>query len=96
MSKTNTGKQQLREVLEQDPDHPVEIALRKAKTLGQLERLAGIETQQDRAAFWLQFASLRNRASVAGKAELKRIIRNKARSDDYQATLPPERKRQYG
>ena len=96
MSNTNTGKQRQLEVLEHNPDHPVEIALRKAKTLGQLERLAGIETQQDRATFWLQFASLRNRASAAGKAELKRIIRNKARSDDVLATLPPERTRQYG
>ena len=53
-----------------------------ATTIGQLERLAGIETQMDRAAFWLTFAPLRNRGLNAGKAELKRIIRSKARRED--------------
>ena len=60
-----------------DQEDPVEVAIRKATTIGQLERLAGIETNKDRAEFWLAFAPLRNRALKAGKAELKRIIRNK-------------------
>ena len=58
-----------------DQEDPVEVAIRMA-TIGQLERLAGIETHKDRAEFWLAFAPLRNRALNAGKAELKRIIRN--------------------
>jgi len=54
-----------------------EEAIRKAKTIGQLERLAGIETNADRALFWLQFVRLKNRASKAGKEELKRMIRSR-------------------
>lgn len=48
-----------------------------AKTLGQLEALAGIKTNEDRRAFWLQFSHLRNRARKAGEIELKSIIRAK-------------------
>jgi hypothetical protein len=62
-----------------DQEDPVEVAIRMATSIGQLERLAGIATQEDRAAFWLTFAPLRNRALNAGKAELKRMIREKRR-----------------
>ena len=58
-------------------EDPIEAVIRKAKTIGQLERLAGIETNADRALFWLQFAKLKNRAAKAGKAELIRIIRDR-------------------
>ena len=64
----------MQQTLEEDP---IEAAIRKANTIGQLERLAGIETNEDRALFWLQFAELRNRAAKAGKAELIRIIRDR-------------------
>lgn len=70
----------------------VEEKIRAAKTLGQLERLAGIETSEDRTAFWLQFSHLRNRARKAGEIELKLIIRAKldgaAHGDRAQSIWP--------
>lgn len=63
-------------------DEEVEAVIQKARTIGQLERLAGIETQHDRALFWMQFVHLKNRASEAGKAELKRIIRSSFKSQE--------------
>ncbi len=70
----------------------VEEIIGAAKTLGQLERLAGIETNEDRAAFWIQFSHLRNQARKAGEIELKLIIRAKldsaAHSDRARSIWP--------
>lgn len=64
-----------------------ETIIRSAKTLGQLEWLAGIATNEDRRAFWLQFSHLRNRARKVGEIELRAIIRAKlnATPEDNQA-----------
>lgn len=63
---------------ETDLSSPVESAIAKAQTLGQLERLAGIrQDRESRLAFWLPFAAIRDsgKSMDAGAAELKRRIR---------------------
>ena len=59
-----------------------EEAIRRAGSIGALERLAGIgEAQEERAAFWLPFSKLPGTQGLdAGLAELKRIIRSNART----------------
>jgi hypothetical protein len=58
-----------------------EDAIRRAGSIGALERLAGIGTTPEaRMAFWEPFCKLPGAESLdAGVAELKRIIRGKAR-----------------
>ena len=58
-----------------------EDAIRRAGSIGALERLAGIGTTPDaRMAFWEPFCKLPAAQSLdAGVAELKRIIREKVR-----------------
>ena len=63
------------------PEHdPIEASIRAARSIGQMERLAGIgQAVEERAAFWKPFMSLPAVASLdAGVAELKRRIREQA------------------
>lgn len=61
-------------------EHPIEHELRRTRSIGDLERLAGLGTSRDdRAAFWLDFSSLPAREVLdAGCAELRRRIRSAA------------------
>lgn len=70
----------------------LEGAIRTAGSIGALEHLAGIgQTQDERSAFWLQFAQLPSYQSLdAGVAELKRMIRVKG---GCQASQAPGRRR---
>ena len=63
-----------------------EDTIRRAGSIGALERLAGIGgAAEDRAAFWQPFCKLPGAEGLdAGVAELKRIIRSNART-------PPKR-----
>lgn len=57
-------------------------AARHAVTIGDLERLAGIEQTPDaRFAFWVQFAPQKAGAFDAGKAELYRRIETRSQGD---------------
>ena len=50
-------------------------AARSAKTIGELERLAGIgSSHEERFEFWRQFAPMKDDAFDAGRAELYRRI----------------------
>ena len=63
------------------PEHdPIEASIQAARSIGALERLAGIgQAVEERAAFWAPFMSLPAVASLdAGVAELKRRIRGQA------------------
>jgi len=55
----------------------IEAKIRAAGTIGNLERLAGIEQSPDgRYAFWTTYSQLPGGQSLdAGVAELKRLIR---------------------
>ncbi|GAA5666126.1 hypothetical protein Brsp07_04635 [Brucella sp. NBRC 14130] len=56
---------------------------RHAVTIGDLERLAGIEQSHDaRFAFWVQFAPLKDGAFDAGRAELYRRIETRSQGDN--------------
>ena len=57
-----------------------EDAIRRAGSIGALERLAGIgRTHDERTAFWAPFCKLPGASGLdAGGAELKRIIRVQA------------------
>lgn len=59
------------------PEAPVEIALRKAGSIGALERLAGIGLGVDaRREFWKAFSHLpANECLDAGCGELRRRVR---------------------
>ena len=63
-----------------------EEAIRRAGSIGALERLAGIGgAPEEREAFWQPFCKLPGAQGLdAGVAELKRIIRSNART-------PPKR-----
>jgi hypothetical protein len=56
-----------------------EEAIRRAATIGELERLAGIESDlASRQAFWTPFTHLAGSAALdAGCEELRRRIRNR-------------------
>jgi hypothetical protein len=58
-------------------EHPIEHELRRTRSIGDLERLAGIgSSREDRAAFWLPFSALPARETLdAGCAELRRRVR---------------------
>ena len=63
------------------PEHdPIEASIQAARSIGELERLAGIgQAVEERAAFWAPFMSLPAAASLdAGVAELRRRIRGQA------------------
>lgn len=55
----------------------VEESIRRSSSIGELERLAGVEQHHDaRYAFWHDYSHLPGAASLnAGVAELKRRIR---------------------
>lgn len=58
-------------------------AARHAVTIGDLERLAGIEQTHDaRFAFWVQFAPHKDGAFDAGRAELYRRIETRSQGDN--------------
>ncbi len=59
------------------PEHPIEHELRLTRSIGDLERLAGVgASRDDRAAFWMAFSALPARETLdAGCAELRRRIR---------------------
>lgn len=61
-------------------EHPIEDELRGARSIGDLERLAGIgAAREHRAAFWLSFSALPAREVLdAGCAELRGRIRSAA------------------
>ena len=64
---------------EPTPD-PTEDAIRRAGSIGALERLAGIgSTQYERAAFWKPYCKMPGAEGLdAGVSELKRRIRAQA------------------
>ena len=59
------------------PTDHIEEAIRRAGSIGALERLAGIESTPDaRVSFWKSFCQLPGAQGLdAGVAELKRMIR---------------------
>lgn len=59
------------------PDAVVEEAIRRAGSIGELERLAGVgQTHAERYEFWKEYSRLSGEESLdAGVAELKRRIR---------------------
>ncbi len=61
-------------------DEQIEAKIRVAGTIGNLERLAGIDQSPDgRYAFWTTYSRLPGGQSLdAGVAELKRLIRAQA------------------
>ncbi len=61
----------------QPAEHPIEHELRRTRTIGDLERLAGIgSSREDRAAFWLVFSTLPARETLdAGCEMLRRMVR---------------------
>ena len=63
-------------VIDRNADQ-VEAAIRRSGSIGELERLAGVEQHHDaRYAFWHAYSHLPGAASLdAGVAELKRRIR---------------------
>jgi hypothetical protein len=64
------------------PD-PTEEAIRKAGSIGALERLAGIgSAQEDRVSFWTPFCKMPGAAGLdTGVLELKRRIRARAQPE---------------
>ena len=72
-----------------------EDTIRRAGSIGALERLAGIAgAAEDRAAFWQPFCKLQGAEGLdAGVAELKRIIRSNAHNSARQARRPASRPR---
>ncbi len=67
-----------------------EEAIRRAGSIGALERLAGIGgAPEERAAFWQPFCKLPGAQGLdAGVAELKRIIRTQAQTPPTRDTQP--------
>ena len=67
-----------------------EDTIRRAGSIGALERLAGIGgAAEDRAAFWQPFCKLPGAEGLdAGVAELKRIIRTHAQTPPKRDTQP--------
>ena len=63
-----------------DRHDPMEEAIRKAGSIGELERLAGIgRSDTERHAFWKDYSALPGSQGLdAGVAELKRRIRAQA------------------
>lgn len=63
--------------IEPVPEPPIEVALRKAGSIGALERLAGIGPELEaRRAFWMAYSGLPARECIdAGCAELRRRAR---------------------
>ena len=70
-----------------------EDTIRRAGSIGALERLAGIGgAAEDRAAFWQPFCKLPGAEGLdAGVAELKRIIRSNAHTPARDARKPASR-----
>ena len=70
-----------------------EDAIRRAGSIGALERLAGIGgAAEDRAAFWQPFCKLPGAEGLdAGVGELKRIIRSNAHTPARRARKPASR-----
>ena len=70
-----------------------EDAIRRAGSIGALERLAGIGgAAEDRAAFWQPFCKLPGAQGLdAGVEELKRIIRSNAHTPARRASKPASR-----
>lgn len=64
-----------------DPNDAVEAAIRRAGSIGALERLAGVgRSDAERYAFWKQYSLLPAGQTLdAGVAELKRRIRAQAK-----------------
>lgn len=69
--------QRKRPSLTEQKAEQVEEAIRRSSSIGELERLAGVEQHHNaRYAFWHGFSHLPGAASLdAGVAELKRRIR---------------------
>lgn len=63
------------------PDEQIEEKIRAAGSIGNLERMAGIDPSPDgRYAFWTTYNHLAGAQSLdAGVAELKRLIRARAK-----------------
>ncbi len=77
------------------PLEQAEEAIRRAGSIGALERIAGIGTSLEaRTSFWEPFCKLPAAQSLdAGVAELKRIIRDQARLPPTRETRPAARAR---
>lgn len=77
------------------PHDPVEDAIRRAGSIGALERLAGVEGSPDeRWAFWKPFSRLPGMQALdAGVAELKRMIRAQAPASPKPGTRAKPRAR---
>ena len=77
------------------PADPIEEAVRRAGSIGALERLAGIgNTPEARVSFWKPFCHLPGAQGLdAGVAELKRMIRAGAQASPARKTRSASRVR---
>lgn len=69
----------------------VEKLIRSAASIGELERMAGLPSDEDsRAAFWMTFAKIHpaRGALEAGAAELRRRIRQRHKPPHKSSPLP--------